>query len=324
MNLSTMIHNVVLSVPSRVLPNLTETWEQAVVNDPRSMKSAENSPPRFNIILEHLKLDERPPLPGFPRSAPHMARSAWGIRKSFLDLRKNPTNGRRETGDALLNELVSFAKSVGVDEIGFAEVPPEWIFQGLAIMYRHAIVLVMEMDKARIDAAPSPETAVMVHQTYARLGQAANKIAGWLRRRGFAAHAGHPLGGLVLYPPLAQKAGLGWRSMSGLLITPRFGPRVRLAAVFTEIENLPAYEGREHQWVLSYCDLCRRCVHECPPQAIYETPICHDNELVTTVENSKCFPYFARNHGCSICIKVCPFHHTDYQVLRKQFTQYHA
>ena len=151
---------------------------------------------------------------------------------------------------------------------------------------------------------------------YDALGRASNQIANWLRERGFSAHAGHPLNGMALYPPIAQKAGLGCRGINGLLITPRFGPRVRLAAVFTEIENLPVHSGDENEWVLDYCDICRKCIRKCPPRAIYETPIHHDNRLVTTVDNTKCFPYFANYHGCSICIKVCPFNQTDYNKLK--------
>ena len=66
---------------------------------------------------------------------------------------------------------------------------------------------------------------MMVHETYNQLGQISNRIADWLRERGYAAHAGHPLGGMALYPPMAQEAGLGWRGISGLVITPEYGPR---------------------------------------------------------------------------------------------------
>jgi len=225
---------------------------------------------------------------------------------------------KKKITEEILNDLITFAKTVNVDEIGFATVPAEWVFKETAILHKHAIVLVMEMDKARMALAPSLDTAVMIHETYDALGRASNKIARWLRDRGFSAHAGHPLSGMALYPPLAQKAGLGWRGISGLLITPRFGPRGRIAAVFTEIENFPVYDGNEYKWVLDYCNVCHRCIHECPPKAIYNTPICHDNQLVTTVDNRKCFPYFANNHGCSICIKVCPFNNTDYDKLKEK------
>ena len=216
-------------------------------------------------------------------------------------------------------ELRQYARSVGADEIGFATVPQEWVFQDTAIRYTQAIVLVMEMSKTRMDLAPNPDTAVMVHETYNQLGQVSNQIADWLRSRGYAAHAGHPLGGMALYPPMAQAAGLGWRGINGLVITPQFGPRIRLAAVFTEIEDLPAYAGNEHAWILAFCDSCRRCIRDCPPKAFYETPVYHKNGLVTVLDNSKCFPYFAKNHGCSICIKVCPFNQQGYDKIKQGF-----
>lgn len=248
-----------------------------------------------------------------------MIGSMLNIRKSVRDLDLNPTDVKKQIDPETLDELRTFACSVGADEIGYCTVPQEWVFKDTAIRYTQAIVLVMEMDKERMDLAPNPDTAVMVHETYNQQGQVSNKIADWLRVRGFAAHAGHPLGGMALYPPMAQAAGLGWRGISGLVITPRFGPRVRLAAVFTEIENLPVYIGDEHSWVLEFCDSCRRCIRDCPPHAFYEEPIQHDNGLVTTLDNSKCFPYFVKFHGCSICIKVCPFNRQSYGKIKDSF-----
>jgi ferredoxin len=296
------------------------SWERMVVDIPEATRGGENSPVRFNIPREWIKLEgEHPPLPGFPKSAPQMIGSIVNIRKSIFDLEKNPVDGKKRIDPKLLDELRLFAKSVGADEIGFTAVPQQWVFQNTAIRYTQAIVLVMEMSKERMDLAPNADTAVMVHETYNQLGQVANKIADWLRERGFAAHAGHPLGGMALYPPMAQAAGLGWRGINGLVITPQFGPRVRLAAVFTEIENLPVHEGDEHAWVLDFCESCRRCVRDCPPDAFYESPIQHENGLVTVLDNAKCFPYFAKNHGCSICIKVCPFNQKSYAQIKESF-----
>ena len=281
--------------------NRQDSWEKMVVDIPEATRGGQYSPVRFNIPREGIKLEgDHPPLPGFPKSAPQMIGSIINIRKSIFDLERNPTSGKKEIDPNTLNELRQFAKSVGADEIGFVSVPQEWVFKNTAIRFTQAIVLVMEMDKARMELAPNPDTAVMVHETYNELGQISNKIADWLRERGYAAHAGHPLGGMALYPPMAQAAGLGWRGINGLVITPLFGPRVRLAAVFTEIENLPLYEGDEHAWVLDFCEACKRCIRDCPPDAFYDHPIRHDNGLVTVLDNGKCFPYFAKNHGCSV------------------------
>jgi epoxyqueuosine reductase len=297
-----------------------DRWEKIVVDIPKSTRGGESSPTRFNIPREGIKLaGDHPPLPGFPNSGPQMIGSMLNIRKSVRDLDLNPTDVKKQIDNETLDELRTFACSVGADEIGYCTVPQEWVFKDTAIRYTQAIVLVMEMDKERMDLAPNPDTAVMVHETYNQLGQVSNKIADWLRVRGFAAHAGHPLGGMALYPPMAQAAGLGWRGISGLVITPRFGPRVRLVAVFTEIENLPVYTGDEHSWVLEFCDSCRHCIRDCPPHAFYEEPIQHDNGLVTTLDNSKCFPYFVKFYGCSICIKVCPFNRQSYGKIKDSF-----
>jgi epoxyqueuosine reductase QueG len=289
-----------------------------VVDIPEAIRGSENSPVRFNIPREGIKLEgDHPPLPGFPKSLPQMVGSILNIRRSIFDLEQNPISGKKRIDAKTLNELRDFARYVGADEIGYASVPQEWVFQNTAIRYSQAIVLIMEMDKDRMDLAPNPDTAVMVHETYNQLGQVSNKIADWLRERGYAAHAGHPLGGMALYPPMAQAAGLGWRGINGLVITPEFGPRVRLAAVFTEIENLPAYEGDEHAWVLDFCLSCKRCIRDCPPDAFYDEPIHHNNGLVTVLDNAKCFPYFVKYHGCSVCIKVCPFNQQSYDKIKR-------
>jgi ferredoxin len=302
----------------RPLLNRMDSWEAIVINRPGALRGGENSPVRFNIPREGLKMEgDHPPMPGFPRSFPQMLGSVKSIRKSVLDLDRNPTDGKKEIDPQTLHELQRYAKSAGADEIGYSSVPQEWVFQDTAICYTQAIVLVMEMDKERMSLAPNPDTAVMVHETYNQLGQVSNKVADWLRERGYAAHAGHPLGGMALYPPMAQTAGLGWRGISGLLITPQFGPRVRLAAVFTEMNNLPVYEGIEHAWILDFCDSCRRCIRDCPPNAFYDSPIQHERVLVTVLDNEKCFPYFIANHGCSICIKVCPFNQVPYEKLKQ-------
>jgi hypothetical protein len=46
-------------------------------------------------------------------------------------------------------------------------------------------VLVMEMDKKRMNLAPNSDTAVMVHETYYALGQVSNRIVDWRREQGY-------------------------------------------------------------------------------------------------------------------------------------------
>ena len=147
----------------------------------------------------------------------------------------------------------------------------------------------------------------MVFDTYDSLGIAANRIAAFLREMGYAAQADHPLGGAALYPPLAQKAGIGYVGKHGLLITPKFGSRIRLAAVYTSIQNLPDSKENNHSWIGEYCKICGLCIKQCPPKAILEETVMHDTGIKTDIIQQDCFEYFIQNYGCSVCIKVCPF-----------------
>ncbi|MCK5390150.1 MAG: epoxyqueuosine reductase, partial [Candidatus Thorarchaeota archaeon] len=195
------------------------------------------------------------------------------------------------------------------------------------VIYDNAIILAMEMSQEKIDKSPSPETLNMIFETYDTLGIAANKIAEFLRAQGYSAQADHPLGGLVLFPPLAQKAGIGFVGKHGLLITPEYGSRVRLAAVYTSIENLPFAEQNDHSWIADYCSSCGLCIRGCPPRAILNESIVHDSGQTTNIKQAECFEYFLQYYGCSICIKVCPFSKRPYSDIKASFEKtrwYHS
>jgi epoxyqueuosine reductase len=176
----------------------------------------------------------------------------------------------------------------------------------------------MEMDKARIETAPSPDAGRAVVEIYRDLGRIANGGADTLREHGTSAHAGHPLMGLALYSPLAQLAGLRWMGANGLIVTPEHDPRVRLAAIFTSIENLPFTGQNEHRWVVDYCADCQVCVRQCAAQAIMAKPQEHGDGRLRYIINEQCFPYFCNHHGCSMCIAVCPFSRSSYEAVKQR------
>jgi len=281
----------------------------------------ENSPTRFEIPLNMMKLvKEKPDMP--LRSLPpfRLLPSLLGnLKKVVNSLSENPSNPLKEASPEFIEKLVNYARSVGVNIVGFTKLQREEIFQEKGILHENAIVLVMEMDWDKIEAAPSRPTQAMIIQTYNDLGIAANKVAEFIRKNGYSAMAGHPLGGMSLYPPQAMNSGLGWIGRNGLLITPEFGPRVRIASVFTSIENLPFSINNNHSWISDYCVSCGICIRKCPTQAIREESITHDSGRVTYTYLDKCFPYFAENYGCSICIKVCPFNRQPYDEIKNRF-----
>jgi ferredoxin len=299
-----------------VLVGRIDAWEDRVAAMPAVHHAVDGAPVRFEILKEKLKRENT----GLdPAVAPIMPMTLLGVMQSMNSLTKNPKLPKTRAPDGFLDELEEYARRLGTSSIGYTRAPEQWIFQDKAILHLSAIVLTMEMDKARMDTAPSSASAQAVFEIYRDLGIIANRVASYLRQRGYSAHAGHPLGGLALYPPLTQRAGLGWLGANGLMITPEHGPRVRLAAVFTNIENLPFGTQNNHSWVADFCARCGVCIRECPTKAIHTEPIQHDTGRVTCVDNARCFPYFNDYHGCSVCIKVCPFNNTPYDRIKNSF-----
>ena len=95
-----------------------------------------------------------------------------------------------------------------------------------------------------------------------------------------------------------EAAGMGKMGWHSLLITPGFGPRVRLACCLTEAELESTVAGDD----FIDCRSCRLCVEACPAGAIKE-PV--DGEPYA-INKYACGSYRASACGCSECMKVCP------------------
>ena len=214
-------------------------------------------------------------------------------------------------------ELLVQAKKLGIDLVGFAPIVEDFMFEndhvgGIEVLYENAIVLGMEMDYEAIETAPEPPAGIESLNIYAELGEATNKLTNFIRSKGYRAIGCHPLGGPILYPAMAVKAGLGKIGRQGLLITRRFGPRQRLSVISVNISPLPDV-AQETVDVEQYCKKCKRCVNLCPVNAIYDEPIVKENGIVTRIDGEKCIEHFYNTTGCSVCIKECPFHKIGYK-----------
>ena len=256
--------------------------------------------------------------------APKMARAKL---ISFVSLKRMFQRRAAVRTSCSANELRRIhdkARSLGADLVGYTKLDPDYIFQGKGVQYPNVIVLAMEMEKEAISKAPHFDAEKEVQRVYADLGGVAFKLGEFLKRAGFGAQASPALGGFAVYPPIAESAGLGWIGKNGLLLTPEFGPRQRLALVFTSIDNLPfkSLEENEHQWMRDFCNICHACVRQCPPKAIFRKAQRNPTGSLTHVDDNKCFPYFAANDGCGVCMKVCPFHSHDTKMLKRSLRKY--
>jgi len=242
-------------------------------------------------------------------SLPSQLSLAKGIDRSLLASKASRSSLKGTISPEDLRAFEALARSMGVAAIGYTQVPPEAIFKDRAVLYPYAIVLTVEMDKAAVDSAPSGRAQTEGVVTYERLGNITNELVDYLRGKGFAAHAGHPANGVALYPKLAQEAGLGWKGRHGLIITPESGPRTRLSAIYTGIENLPITDSDQHAWIPRFCAKCGSCIRSCPEKAILEKPIEREGGTVTHIVKDKCV-------GCTVCMKACSFNKKGYGNLK--------
>ncbi len=237
--------------------------------------------------------------------------SSWKETNKYLDdLSPTPF----EPKPKLWNELVDFVQDKWDDVIiAFTELPEQMIFRGKSTLFKYAIVVGQEMKKDKIDHAPEYQAGKEVMRVYGSLGIVVNDIAKWLRKKGIRCQSNHPLGGLTNTTSLAAKAGMGWQGRNGLLITPEYGQRIRLAPVFLEHKYFEYTDNRNHDWIEEYCEMCKRCERECPQQAIYSEKIVRMTGVPgvdswrTCIDRDLCFDYFWKTMGCSVCVKVCPF-----------------
>lgn len=200
------------------------------------------------------------------------------------------------------------AKNLGADMVGISEVKSEYFFEGQEIDHKYAISLALEMDYEKIQESPGPKSATEVIRVYCALGEITINLAQKIRKMGYPAYAHHPRASRkfparILHIPTAIAAGFGELGKHGLLITKKYGPRVRLGTVTT---NLPLQTDTPTTFGVSeFCEECEICVEECEGDAIPKKRSIVRGFKKYTVDPYKCGPYFAEYDGCSVCMKVC-------------------
>ncbi len=192
----------------------------------------------------------------------------------------------------------------GITEQAPIEIPEE---------YEYAIVMAVEMDYLLSKTSPAGTVMGAGADGYSKMAFVAGRLAHFIRILGYKAI---PSGNdTALCIPLAADAGLGQLGRNGILITEKFGPRVRLCKVFTDLPLVP--DEPIEFGVAEFCNTCRRCAENCPGQAISfgeptDQPLNISNNggiLKWPIDAEKCLRFWVQNEGfsCSNCIRVCPF-----------------
>ncbi len=214
--------------------------------------------------------------------------------------------------------LAEQLKKRGASLVGFGDVSV--VKSELTNKFPTAIGLAVKFDDAIVDNIHNDEPAFHKHQLEVRafMEQLVNIASGLLHEWGYGyeiapskvINSNEELSQFQGFPykTAATCAGLGWIGKSDLLITPEYGPRVRLAAILTDAPFKtaePITEGR--------CGNCRLCVDACPNQAIkgaaWHRGVEREALLDPYVCNQKRLDYIpaiGRKYACGHCVQACP------------------
>lgn len=229
------------------------------------------------------------------------------------------------TPEALSADVKRAARFLGADLVGICEYDERWVYShrynratqqaipmNLPDGLTRAIVIAVRMDADTIQVAPSALNSAAPGLAYSQLAALSVSLAQFVRDLGYQAVAS--LNDTALSIPLAVQAGLGEYGRNGLLITREYGPRVRLAKVFTDMPL--ACDSPIHFGVREFCAVCRKCALTCPMRAIAYGEPTEERTCISSLRGvrkwrinpEKCFKMWVnQNTDCSICIRVCPF-----------------
>lgn len=226
-----------------------------------------------------------------------------------------------------LSSLVKeHARAYGADLVGIADLK---LLAGidtqpadLLTPYSYAVSMAVKLPNAifeQLEDQPTPIYAQVYQNANTLLDQIALRLSSFIEKQGGRAlpiPASQPLDMTEFSSHLSAKAvanvaGLGWQGKSLLIITPQYGPRVRLVTVLTDLSLKP------DQPLDNRCGDCSCCTEACVAQAIRNVSTeFHYADREEALDFRKCADKLTgefmklplvEKPVCGICIKACPW-----------------
>ncbi|MGD9817216.1 MAG: 4Fe-4S double cluster binding domain-containing protein [Desulfomonilaceae bacterium] len=223
-------------------------------------------------------------------------------------------------------ELKGFARDMGADLVGVADVAllegiqtePEDLLKN----FRRAISIGVRLSDGiinPIDDRPTP----LYQQHYLKVNALLDDIA--LRVSQFIQDCKSvalpiPASQLlnkehwysyISHKAVAIAAGVGWQGKSLLVVSPDYGPRIRLVTILTDMSLRPDKPIRNR------CGKCTACTEACPVQAIKgvnttrhysdrDEALFFEKCVERVTGNARDLP-FIESPICGVCIRACPW-----------------
>ena len=234
----------------------------------------------------------------------HVIANAWQLRNRDGAVRKSQR--RVDEPAAMAAEIKDRASKLGAELVGVTRLTDDALYEDVELPFEYAVVVGLSMDREAMACVPQDPAAAEVMRVYKEVSRIAIRLSQQIRKMGWPARAyGNPNSTDILHIPLAVNAGLGELGKHGSMISTEFGSNFRLAAVLTDLPL--ACDEPVDIGVQDLCLSCRRCVTDCPPDAIYDEEQLVRGRKKWYVDFDKCIPYFVKTNGCAICIEVCPW-----------------
>ena len=229
------------------------------------------------------------------------------------------------TKDEASKEIKKVSKAFGAGLVGITKYDSRWEYSNkfsdislrsyppeIPENLKNVIVVALPMDYDLVKTVPSALSGSATGLGYSHDALTVLSVTQYIRNLGYEAVAS--MNDTSLAIPYAIQAGLGEYGRNGLLITQKYGPRVRLGKIYTNLDL--SHDKPIHFGVKEFCNICNICASECPVKAIpFDTPsdVTYNQSNISgvrkwSVDGEKCFSFWtAQNSDCSICIRVCPY-----------------
>ena len=259
----------------------------------------------------------------------------WSLAEDEL----SPEQYQFESKEDAAQAIKRAAKLYNATLVGITPFDPKWNYsefmtpdkktfgwEKFPFEPKSVVVLAFEMDYHAMAAAPTAIASATTSVAYSEMVFTALSLSAFFRGLGYRAlGAGNDLANSVAY---GIAAGLGEAGRNGCLIAPHYGPRIRLAKVFTEFDFVE-YDKPITFGVASFCENCKKCADSCPSKAIsvedeptFEPTYSSNSDdiwnnqkgiLKYYNDSKKCFQFWLDNGtDCGNCITSCPYNKPDF------------
>lgn len=279
--------------------------------------------------------------PNPPRAIRAIAEAIEAANPNVISMRFRPPEGEKvdvTNPEKLTRDIKKVATYFGADLVGICKLdrrfvyshsydepapgspdtsPGESLPQEIPEEFQYVVVMCYEEDYDLFRYSDTPIPGTTSAMGYSRMAVTNNYLSAFIRYLGYKT-IDCTTNDVALSIPLAMQAGLGDLGRNGLLITPQFGPRVRISKVITDLPLIP--DSPIDFGVTRFCGVCKKCATRCPSQSIkFGERTAEPNnasnvagELKWPLNAITCHIAGSQLHpGCQNCIAVCPYNKAD-------------